>query len=66
MHHIKSAQIQCPHCKSGIELRVDCSIRHQELFEDCSACEKLITISIAASDGELTKIKGFAQRKVRH
>lgn len=66
MQHLQTATIQCPYCRERIEMRVDCSIRHQELFEDCSACYKTITVSVAAVAGEITKIKGIAQRKLKH
>ena len=66
MQHLQTATIQCPHCREQIELRVDCSIRHQEFIEDCSACYNAITVSVAAVAGEITKIKGIAQRKLKH
>lgn len=66
MQHLQTATIQCPHCRERIELRVDCSIRHQEFIEDCSVCYKMISVSVAAVAGEITRIKGSVQRKLKH
>jgi transcription elongation factor Elf1 len=51
-----AAKVTCPYCGESITLVLDLSIEAQTYIEDCSVCCQPMTVSYAASEGELQSL----------
>jgi len=52
-----TAEVMCPHCGETITLFLDLSVEAQSYIEDCSVCCQPMSVSYAASDGELERVE---------
>src|SRR5262245_18095130 len=51
-----TAEVSCPHCGETITLFLDLTVETQSDIEDCSVCCQPMTVSYAASGGELERL----------
>lgn len=51
-----TTEVMCPHCGETITLFLDLSVEEQCYIEDCSVCCQPMTVSYAASEGELAHV----------
>jgi len=47
----------CPHCWETIELTLDLSVSGQTYIEDCPVCCKPMSVTYAASGGEVLELR---------
>ena len=52
-----TAEVSCPYCGETITLFIDLSVEEQAYIEDCSVCCQPMSVSYAASDGELQSVQ---------
>jgi hypothetical protein len=52
-----TTEVSCPHCGEVITLFLDLSVEEQSYIEDCSVCCQPMTVSYAASGGELERVE---------
>lgn len=54
---IRLQSVQCPYCGESFETNVDASAGDQEYIEDCQVCCRPIVFSVAADDGDVTRVE---------
>jgi hypothetical protein len=57
MNLLQDHDATCPHCWETINLTLDLSVPQQSYIEDCPVCCRPLSISYAASDGEIDELK---------
>ena len=56
MNLLEGRDATCPHCWETIHLTLDLSVAGQSYIEDCPVCCRPMSVSYAATDGELDSL----------